>query len=541
MKCHVFIATTQGVVAIQDVIPLNDPDIHSLISVNGTATVANISSSYHNFVKKGSGLIHQDFACCSYRINISQRIDQGNSWQLAIYLAHLLAANNLLAYGDIQADEQIIIATGEINTSNRNIQAVQGVEEKYHQIVEFINNSQLAHQPFAAFNHQPIFLLPEQNADALMLTIELFANAPTASQQDKKCEQSNIEIVAITQLSELLTLAPLATLTQAKASRPTPVQEIAATTGQAAITETVRASQKATASNLLTRLSAQFSNQLTDKTRLAIIAGFAVIVLLIIFLIFFNTASDKTAEFAQQTEPAVTAEKSSALSLAANTQNMPVLKVNNQLTEAVSLQALYAKYRHCEQQTETQVLVPEKQQFSAINRHNLCQLSFITSADVKQVYWLANNKSSLASFRSLSTVSSLNSASSLPKLNAHELNKEALDKKQLDQKGLNQKQLDQNKLNAKIEWIIPLPAKQQSDISYFLIVLFHESAEVVPQTPQVQTVSFEQQLNDFLTKEVHSPKITAKPLTRFLTDYDKYAQPASARVSEIYQHKLEVF
>ena len=84
MKIHIFIATTQGLVAIQNITPIDDEDISSVVSVNGTSTTANISGSYHNFVKKGVGIIHQMFGACSYRVDISARIDQGNSWQVAM-------------------------------------------------------------------------------------------------------------------------------------------------------------------------------------------------------------------------------------------------------------------------------------------------------------------------------------------------------------------------------------------------------------------------------------------------------------------------
>ena len=75
MKYHIFIATTKGCIAIQDIIALDDPEIQSLITVNGTATLANISSYYHHFVKKGSGIIQNDFGACSYRANIEHGID----------------------------------------------------------------------------------------------------------------------------------------------------------------------------------------------------------------------------------------------------------------------------------------------------------------------------------------------------------------------------------------------------------------------------------------------------------------------------------
>ena len=87
---HVFIATTQGLVAIQDIEEIDDPDVMSVVCVNGTAQSLNISGAYHSFVKRGSGIIQQAFGGNAYRVDVSGNIDHGNSWQLGFYLAHHL-------------------------------------------------------------------------------------------------------------------------------------------------------------------------------------------------------------------------------------------------------------------------------------------------------------------------------------------------------------------------------------------------------------------------------------------------------------------
>jgi hypothetical protein len=116
MKVHVFVATTQGLVAIQNIRLIDDADISSIVSVNGTSTIANISTAYHHFVKKGAGIIQQDFGACSYRVNISDRIDHGNSWQLAFYLAHAVEQQGVLGDGEVVLGDYVICATGEVNT-----------------------------------------------------------------------------------------------------------------------------------------------------------------------------------------------------------------------------------------------------------------------------------------------------------------------------------------------------------------------------------------------------------------------------------------
>ena len=156
MKIHIFIATTQGLVAIQNITPIDDEDISSVVSVNGTSTTANISGSYHNFVKKGVGIIHQMFGACSYRVDISARIDQGNSWQVAMYLAHLTQSKGLLGNGEVNDGDTVICATGEVNTTNHQILAVAEVALKFK-----LAQPQL--DQWALLGAKVHFLLPQAN------------------------------------------------------------------------------------------------------------------------------------------------------------------------------------------------------------------------------------------------------------------------------------------------------------------------------------------------------------------------------------------
>ena len=157
MKLHIFVATTQGLVAIQNITTIDDADISSIVSINGTSTTANISSAYHNFVKNGAGIIQQDFGACSYRINIAQRIDQGNSWQLAFYLAHAAQNREILGNGKVKPGDQVICATGEINTTSREIHRVEGVNLKQKLAIEQI-------QQWLKMKVKTSLLVPKQNA-----------------------------------------------------------------------------------------------------------------------------------------------------------------------------------------------------------------------------------------------------------------------------------------------------------------------------------------------------------------------------------------
>tara|TARA_R110001583_G_scaffold77377_1_gene210714 strand:- start:50 stop:2998 length:2949 start_codon:yes stop_codon:yes gene_type:complete len=177
MKLHIFVATTQGLVAIQNITAIDDADISSIVSINGTSTTASISNAYHNFVKNGAGIIQQDFGACSYRINISQRIDQGNSWQLAFYLAHAAQNREILGNGQVNPGDQVICATGEVNTTSREIHRVEDVNLK-----QSLANKQI--QQWCKMDVKTSFLVPKQNAQEinkqLTITTDLIINLAQA-------------------------------------------------------------------------------------------------------------------------------------------------------------------------------------------------------------------------------------------------------------------------------------------------------------------------------------------------------------------------
>ena len=154
MKVHIFVATTQGLVAVQKIYE-QDPEIGSVVSVNGTATISPITQAYRSFVNKGVGIIESDFGLPSYRVNIDRQIDQGNSWQLGFYLAHAAYAQGVLGNGDVAYGDMVLCATGEINTSERTILAVEQVPLKISKA-----NHTATSWPKAVAR---FFLIPEEN------------------------------------------------------------------------------------------------------------------------------------------------------------------------------------------------------------------------------------------------------------------------------------------------------------------------------------------------------------------------------------------
>lgn len=134
LKIHVYIATSKGLVALQNITDLQDKALQSVITINGSTDLASISPNYHRFVQKSTGLVHADFGGDSFRANISRNIDQGNSWQLPFYIAHFIQSNNhadcQLGQGIVKTSDVVLIATGQINTSNGQIESVEQVAEK---------------------------------------------------------------------------------------------------------------------------------------------------------------------------------------------------------------------------------------------------------------------------------------------------------------------------------------------------------------------------------------------------------------------------
>lgn len=185
MKVHVFVATTKGVVAIQKIYA-QDPDIRSVVSLNGTASVSPISGAYHYFVKKGVGIIEQDFGSASYRINISAAIDQGNSWQLGFYLAHAAHAQNCLGDGNPQVGDSVVIASGELNTSERKVLAVAQLASKIQQVIE-----QIKEWPKGI---ELQFLLPEANSYEVARLVQTY--------------QQQLQILAVDSLQQALLVLP---------------------------------------------------------------------------------------------------------------------------------------------------------------------------------------------------------------------------------------------------------------------------------------------------------------------------------------------
>lgn len=129
-RVRVYIATTEGPAEIQRLAE-EDPEVRSVICLNGTCEALPISPGYDAFVRKPTGIIERLFGHPVYRMDVSQRIGEGRSWQLGALVAHALNAAGKLAGKDDQPDH-ILWITGEVD-SDLKIHPVEHVPEKLQQ------------------------------------------------------------------------------------------------------------------------------------------------------------------------------------------------------------------------------------------------------------------------------------------------------------------------------------------------------------------------------------------------------------------------
>lgn len=128
---RVYIATTAGPVAIQRITE-EDADLNSVICLAGKAVALPISAAYDAFVRNPTGVVQRHFGHPAYRIDVSEKIDEGYSWQFGVFAAHALKRAARLAETKTMA-ETIVVATGELDRDLA-LHPVNGVEEKIQRL-----------------------------------------------------------------------------------------------------------------------------------------------------------------------------------------------------------------------------------------------------------------------------------------------------------------------------------------------------------------------------------------------------------------------
>lgn len=137
----VVIPTTDHLVGISD-ITVEDPLVSSVICENNNLEALPISSKYDSFVKSPTGIIEKITGNSSFRIDLTNKIDQGESWQLSLAIAHTLYHNNYLQFSNKknlifnEDNSSVIWASGKIK-SNLEVQPINFLNEKINNSIIF--------------------------------------------------------------------------------------------------------------------------------------------------------------------------------------------------------------------------------------------------------------------------------------------------------------------------------------------------------------------------------------------------------------------
>ena len=157
---RVYIATTQGPSEVQRIAE-EDPKVRSVVCLNGTSEALPISAAYDAFVRKPTGVIEKKFGHSVYRLDVSERISDGKSWQLGFFAAHALFSVDRLA-GKGEIIERAVWVTGEVDR-DLNVNPVDHVEEKLRQSAPLFAELKAAGIPLTIF-------VPQKNAGELKAT-----------------------------------------------------------------------------------------------------------------------------------------------------------------------------------------------------------------------------------------------------------------------------------------------------------------------------------------------------------------------------------
>ncbi len=131
MKIRVYLATTGGSVQVERL--TRERAQQSAVCLQRTTKVLAISGNYDAFVRQPSGVIEREFGPLepgAFRLDVSGSIDEGDSWQLGVFAAHMLVAAGRLAAPDDTIDAAVWL-TGSVNNDLR-VGMVAHLPEKLH-------------------------------------------------------------------------------------------------------------------------------------------------------------------------------------------------------------------------------------------------------------------------------------------------------------------------------------------------------------------------------------------------------------------------
>ena len=160
MKTRIYIATPSGPVQVER-IWREEGIAESVVCLKRTTEIIPISADYDAFVKRPSGIIEREFGpfeAGAFRLELSAGINQGKSWQLAVFAAHALVRDGLLAGPDDPFDRAIWL-TGQVDNDLK-VGGVTQVPEKIHAALGELT-------ALAKAGKQVLLYVPQENTQAL--------------------------------------------------------------------------------------------------------------------------------------------------------------------------------------------------------------------------------------------------------------------------------------------------------------------------------------------------------------------------------------
>lgn len=136
-KVRVLIATTTGPVEVLRLVEENPAIGRSVVCIDGTTEIAGITPDYQAFVASPTGIIQRLYGHSCYRLDISEPIDNGSSFQLGAFAAHALQAVDRLAQEEDDYGT-IVLVTGSVRAVDLEVREVTHVSRKIERALELL-------------------------------------------------------------------------------------------------------------------------------------------------------------------------------------------------------------------------------------------------------------------------------------------------------------------------------------------------------------------------------------------------------------------